>query len=507
MRVKGKAVSRKGRRAKRKAPSAPPRPIPPQTLTEKLNVLTISPGVVHKSYRGGLTLNVLDIDTLNPAIKVRPMMAGNDFRSLKDVTDHARESRAIAAVNANYFKKNGTPLGTLIVDGEWIAGPIFDRVSLGITRQGKIKIGRVNLHGTLTSSNPEVPSVWVNNINQPRRHGARLIAYTRRWGSFVKMDYEGSLVAVNAQGEVVDTATKSMGIPWGGYVLSDSKSSEIAQLRRGDVVNIDWHTNPQAWEDVVSAVSGGPTLIKDGKLYVGLKEEHFRKGWTGAQIRARTAAGVTADNHLLLVTCEGPHTLWDLAKFLRDLGAVDAMNLDGGGSTTMVVNGNAVTRGAKNHQRRVASSIVILDTDVARQIERPYNGSFHPLTDIANFLTPVSTPGLSQSKPSATPGPVNYHDFAQPVLSSQAKMLDMMMHLQSGTAMEPLIGDSPEVRELEPSPKAEPTAAPAESHPIRKDKKHRQESSDDRHNNQDGGKRLFKNPFRNPFGFLGKKSG
>jgi hypothetical protein len=232
---------------------------------------------------------------------------------------------------------------------------------MGITREGTVRIDRVSLGGRLTSNNPDLPETWVNNINQPHRSGCHLFAYTHRWGSFVRMPYEACLVAVDAQGNVVDKSTKDMGIPWGGYVLCDAKNAPISKLKRGDKVDLSWRTSP-CWDDVTEAVSGGPMLIKDGKLYVDLKDEKFRKGWTGSQIRARTVAGVTANNHLLLATIEGPHTLWDIAKFLYKLGAVDAMNLDGGGSTTMVVDGKTVTRNANASQRRVASSLVVLDT-------------------------------------------------------------------------------------------------------------------------------------------------
>lgn len=363
-----------------------PRAIPPQALADKMATRTIAPGVLHKYYRGALTINLLDVDMVNSDVKVRPMLAGNDFHHLKDVTDHARESRAIAAVNANYFKSNGTPLGTLIIDGEWVAGPLFDRVSMGFTRDGYVRIDRVNLFGIMRSSNPEVPTAWINNINQPRRTGSRFVAYTRRWGSFVQLPYEGVLVALDAQGNVIDTNSRSMGIPYGGYVLSDSKNGAISKLKRGDTVSIAWQTRPSAWSDVVNAVSGGPTLVKNGKVQLDLQQQHFTKGWTGSQIHARTAAGVTADNHLLLVTIEGPHTMWDLAKFLRDMGAVEALNLDGGGSTTMVVDGKAVTRGAKNSQRRVASSIVLVDERIASQNYRPFNGGYKPQSDISDFL-------------------------------------------------------------------------------------------------------------------------
>ena len=336
--------------------------IPPQNFIGNLQSETIAPGVVHKFVRGPLSINIIDVDMERAPVKVQPYMAGATFDQLKDVADHARESNALAAINANYFKKDGTPLGTLIVDGEWVAGPIFDRVSMGIDRDGKVKIDRVSLNGLLTSSNEDVNNVWVNNINQPRRHGTRLIAYTRRWGGFVRTPLVGRLVAIDAQGQVQDSVeATSITIPHGGFVLSDTKDGAIASLKRGDNVNLSWHTRPGDWQDVVEAVSGGPMLIKDGNLFVDLKDENFRKAWTGSQIRARTAIGVTADNHLLLTTVEGPHTLWDVAKFLHKLGAVDAMNLDGGGSTTMVVHGSTVTRNANASQRRVASSIVVID--------------------------------------------------------------------------------------------------------------------------------------------------
>jgi exopolysaccharide biosynthesis protein len=383
-----RAVSTKAGRKKGAAKKAPAkaavaaRAIDPQGFTDSFSQETLAPGVVHKFVRGALSINILDVDMKNAPVKVQPNLAGESFDRLKDVADHAKESNAIAAINANYFKTNGTPLGTLIIDGEWVAGPLFDRVSMGISTNGDVKIDRVSLQGTLTSNNPEAPSIWLNNINQPRRHGTHLVLYTRRWGSFVRMAYEGTLVAVNAQGEVQDKSPQEMAIPYGGYVLSDCKDSKISKLNRGDRVQVAWQTSPNDWHDVVEAVSGGPMLVKDGKVFLDLQDENFRRNWTGSQIKARTAIGVTADHHLIMATIEGPHTLWDFAKFLHKLGAVDAMNLDGGGSTTMVVHGKTVTRNANDNQRRVASSIVLVDLRMAA--ERTVGTSFR------NGVTPAA---------------------------------------------------------------------------------------------------------------------
>ncbi len=373
-------LSAKARRGQKKAPAVPR--TPPQDLIGSMKSVTLAPGVVHKYYRGGILVNVIDVDMIKANVQVRPVLSNDSNRGLADVRKHAAKVSALAAVNANYFKKDGTPLGTLIMNGEWIAGPLFDRVSMGITRSGYVRVDRVNLYGILQTSNPSVPNIWVNNINQPRRTGARLIAYTRRWGQSVHMSYAGCLVAVNSAGEVVARSTTLMSIPPGGMVLSDKKGSAISRLSVGDTVRLVWRTRPQAWRDVVSAVSGGPMLIKDGKLFLDLKGEQFRSSWAGSGIKARTAAGVTWDNHLLLATIEGPHTLWDFAKFLQKLGAVDAMNLDGGGSTTMVVKGRTVTRNADAYQRRVASSLaVIIAPPVPRVASSP--------TDFAPKNTPA----------------------------------------------------------------------------------------------------------------------
>ncbi|MCC7529190.1 MAG: phosphodiester glycosidase family protein [Candidatus Melainabacteria bacterium] len=484
----------------RRAASAP-RAIPPQTLADKMAARTIAPGVIHKYYRGALTINLLDVDMVNSDVKVRPMLAGNDFHQLKDVTDHARESRAIAAVNANYFKSNGTPLGTLIIDGEWVAGPLFDRVSMGFTRDGYVRIDRVNLFGIMRSSNPEVPTAWINNINQPRRTGSRFVAYTRRWGSFVQLPYDGVLVAIDAQGNVTDTNPRSMGIPWGGYVLSDSKNGAISKLRRGDNVSIAWQTRPSAWSDVVNAVSGGPTLVKNGKVQLDLHQQHFTKRWTGAQIHARTAAGVTADNHLLLVTVEGPHTMWDLAKFLRDMGAVEALNLDGGGSTTMVVDGKAVTRGAKSSQRRVASSIVLVDERIASQSYHPYNGWYKPQSDISDFLMPAKDVMSRLSVNSETLSPLGrdyadfgfQEDFSESLLENSA--LQPELEHDSNVGLKSLdkqleSGVLQATHGVSTGPERAPEAVPTSRHETRG---------------------LFKMPFKNPFNlnlnFLGRKRG
>jgi len=419
----------KGARKGKKVAAQPMRP--PQEEANSLSQVTLAPGVVHKFHRGPLSINIIDVDLKNPNIEVKPILAGDAFNRLDEVRDQAQKVNAIAAVNANYFKKDGTPLGTLVMDGEWVAGPLYDRISFGLTESGQVHVDRANLHGTIETSNTSVGKLWVNNINQPRRSGCKIVAYTRRWGNEVKMPYAGTVVAIDANGHVVDKATQNIAIPYNGFVLTDTKYSVISKLNKGDSVFLEWHHKPEAWSDVVQAVSGGPYLIKNGNLFLDLKDENFRKTWSSNSIHARTALGVTADHHLILATVEGPHTLWDLAKMLHKLGCVEAMNLDGGGSTTMVVHGNIVTRNKNTFQRRVAASLAVLSRAHAPSMAQRHYAHYVPDTDVAQIFhkEPDSASALE---------PVS---LADPIAN------DIQKHVLNGEAVLPeLAAETPETQ-------------------------------------------------------------
>lgn len=338
----------------------------------------LAPGVTYKVIKNKMRINLIDIDMSRSSVQMRPIVPSYNFGSLKDVRDHSRDSGAIAAINANYFKKDGVPLGTVMIDGEWVSGPLYDRVALGFTRGGYARIARLGLHGVLHTSIPGHETIWINNINQPRRTGSRCILYTRRWGAKVSLPYDGTLVAIDAQGRVVDKALKQISIPYGGMVVADSKASAIAALSLGDQVKATWQTTPGNWQNIHQAISGGPILIQNGKIAFDLKSEHFPSNWTGSQITRRTACGITADDHLLMATFEGPHTLYDVAKFFVSQNCIEAMNLDGGGSTTMVVDGNTVTANASATQRHVAVALGVFKAERAQALAEQNASTYKP---------------------------------------------------------------------------------------------------------------------------------
>jgi hypothetical protein len=113
----------------------------------------------------------------------------------------------------------------------------------------------------------------------------------------------------------------------------------------------------------VDALGGNPRLVVDGAVagpeVDGTGDFFGRHG--------RTAVGVTADGRLLLVVVDGRQpgysrgmTLRELAELLQRLGAVQAMNLDGGGSSEMVVNGLTASRPSDGRGRGIANALVVL---------------------------------------------------------------------------------------------------------------------------------------------------
>ena len=125
-----------------------------------------------------------------------------------------------------------------------------------------------------------------------------------------------------------------------------------------------YFSKAETWE-VDDAIHAGPVLMHDGKIRVTTNEEVFF-GSTIPDIHPRTAAGYRNSGELVLLVVDGRQVdsrgvdLQELAILMRDLGCVEAINLDGGGSSAMVVDGKLLNRPAgTTGQREVMSAIAV----------------------------------------------------------------------------------------------------------------------------------------------------
>lgn len=118
-----------------------------------------------------------------------------------------------------------------------------------------------------------------------------------------------------------------------------------------------------------TAIGGGPLLVDGGKFRNTYVEELYNgaSGISPDSNQPRTAIGVTVDKKMIVFVCEGREmtegvaglTTADVANVLIDLGCVEAINLDGGGSSCMLINGRQTIKPSDGAQRRVGSTIMI----------------------------------------------------------------------------------------------------------------------------------------------------
>ena len=154
-------------------------------------------------------------------------------------------------------------------------------------------------------------------------------------------------------------------VPAGTVVLSTppdgAAAADLAALEPGEEVTVAWSF--AAWPGILDTSGGNPTLVRNGRVLAGNVD-----GTTPFHRRnPRTGVGATADGRLLLVTVDGRRpghsvgmTLREFAELFVGLGATSAINLDGGGSTTMVLNGTVVNRVSDPQERRVPTAVLVL---------------------------------------------------------------------------------------------------------------------------------------------------
>jgi hypothetical protein len=115
-----------------------------------------------------------------------------------------------------------------------------------------------------------------------------------------------------------------------------------------------------------TAVGGGPVLLQEGEIKITNEEERRFYGKAIHDKHPRTAMGYTKDNKLIVLVVEGRNagnaegaTLGQLAQIFKELGCVEALNLDGGGSSCMLVNGKETIRPSDKKQRAVPAVFMI----------------------------------------------------------------------------------------------------------------------------------------------------
>lgn len=316
---------------------------------ERFEVL--APGVVYRSFRApgsGGPSRVHVVSVAPDAGEWRVVGAPGQARPTLRWADGG-----FVAINGGYFEPaTRAVIGLLVVDGSWLSPPSRGRAVVGFGPDGVV-IDRVQV----------LTGIWLDGrlVLALDHELAERASVHATVGSLAGSPSTGTLT-LDEDDRVVDNRVGPVRVPDGGRVVVYPPELRAAALAEsGTLVRTATRLVPDAFERVAYAVEAGPLLVQGGRDAFAPELEAFTRGVRILdEVTQQAAIGVMRDGTVLLVAAEAMVAA-DLVPLFLDLGAVDAMRLDSGGSTTLVADGRVLNRMT---ERAVVNAIVWLPAGV-----------------------------------------------------------------------------------------------------------------------------------------------
>lgn len=352
----------------------------PKIITDAPVFQDVAPGIRYGDYKirtadGPLDVRVLAIDLHDPSIRVGTALASNRLVSSGEtVSSMAQRTGAVAGVNGDYFDINQTnqPLNILVQNGRLIRMPM-QRWAIDFDAAKNPGFAEFQVDATATLPQGSLPLKTINDWPPPGG-GAELI--TPEYGSLHAVQNVTELQLEPVSGvppfatyRVTGAADNTQQQPAGYYLaIGPNAYGTVSLPQTGDAVTISGTSTPSL-NGIVSAIGGGPLLVKDGAWYAD--PDGPSKGEFLTHMPA-TAVGVTRDGTLLLFEIDGRQPALSigvlqpqLAQLMIAFGVQTGMQMDGGGSSTIVArlpgDTNAVVQNSPSdgHERRVGDALLI----------------------------------------------------------------------------------------------------------------------------------------------------
>lgn len=312
-------------------------------------------------------VNILEIAPKNRYI-LKPFSGAVDKNGRGTLLKASRAVGARAAVNASYFDTDGWIIGNLKLDGEWLGMESQPRSAL-VVADGKPMVMQ-DLAYQGRAFFPKLGTfIDVKGINRSRIAGD-VVLYTHYYGLNTKTNQWGCEIRIAANGRVTEVSKNgSMKLDKDSVVLSahGDAAKVLERVQVGDSVRLRETLGNETADGAELVLGAGPSLVADGKADVRSREENIAADI--ARGRApRTAAGVKKDGTVILLVVDGRSsasagmTLQELASYMVKLGAWQAVNFDGGGSSEMVLDGKILNNPSDGRERAVSVGLGVFPT-------------------------------------------------------------------------------------------------------------------------------------------------
>jgi exopolysaccharide biosynthesis protein len=332
-------------------------------------------------------MNLLRLDLRKVRLDVEHAM--DAAIGLEKTSSIATRHGAFAAINAGFFRLDtsifaGDAVGILQINGKLLSESYSNRIALGINNKSNktnVVFGRLNTRVWVSFGNNN-GTFEMDGINRESKPDEAIL-YTPEFKqtpptiSPVTEVLLSDCRSVCWKWEIIESSGGTT-IPKNGFVFSlsgakrnlinpEKKKTLLSNSKLVIVNNLLESPNQKRnnFKKTQDIIGGVPQLIRDGKIDITWQEEKSSKAFVETR-HPRTAVAKLKDGKFLMITVDGRSEqsagigLEDLARLFLELGATDAMNLDGGGSTTMFVDGKVVNKPSdKEGERRVSDAILV----------------------------------------------------------------------------------------------------------------------------------------------------
>jgi len=362
-------------------------------FNERISQDEIVRGVQHLTYEldGPFRVDLIEIDRNRANAGIVSWRSGGLVTTTRQVADARREGRdVVGAINADFFSFQSTlPIGNQVTDGLWVYGVGSRRSHVMVDEAGNILYDAVSFSGSVVT--PEGGVLNLTGVNRHRSND-QVMFYNFHYGcDKSRSDSTGvELVLRLLPGErwmagdgvrvVVDEVAAGNAGLWEGVTLISAGTEHpdfegFSSISVSDTLELMLGLNNGAYTGIRQVIGGGGRILRDGQNATA--ENVSLEGIGEAFLTNRHPRTFVASDRdgrrVWLGTVDGRQAASvgmnfdEMADFLLDLGAWDAVNLDGGGSTTMVVGDSVVNRPSDATGERAVANILFVERLVSGQ--------------------------------------------------------------------------------------------------------------------------------------------
>nr|MDZ8170106.1 phosphodiester glycosidase family protein [Nostoc sp. CmiSLP01]MDZ8286684.1 phosphodiester glycosidase family protein [Nostoc sp. ChiSLP01] len=297
----------------------------------------------------------LEVNPRTVGLTLKPMwVSPNTLIGTAPLIQTAQRYLAVAGINGGYFNRNNKlPLGAIRRDGQWLSGPILNRGAIAWNNSGQFYFGRLTLEETaIAANNQRLPILFLNSGYVQ----SGIARYTSAWGATYTPLTDNEIILVVQKDQITNqlpggkVGEQAIPIPQDGYLLTlrANATANASQLPVGTTLSISSTPTAADFNRYPHIIGAGPLLIQNRQIVLDAKAEKFSNAFI-AEKAIRSGICTTPTGTLMITAVHnrvggyGP-TLAEHAQLLQQMGCANALNLDGGSSTSLYLGGQLLDR-------------------------------------------------------------------------------------------------------------------------------------------------------------------